>query len=802
MNIEKSETTNNNELDSKELKDLFQNIFSMIEETFLVNSKPIVPEIVSFLKDFLTVAKTFTGIKNPLTPDENKIFFEIDKDFLKNFFVLIGKVENIDETNIFVDLLGLIMGSNPFIISPMCWKDLVSIVENGISGDNDVEIFKALSKTFHIIPSSAAKRLIAGDFFEFIKILFESIEEDIFTLTAPLFRAILEFLISTKLNISFQQALIQNKIHVILYLIIKNAYQPGKSSHIHSFLQENSKLFVAIIVNCLSKADKDTYNEFMNQLLFGFIPYQTHKFQEEVLSPILYTNTILDVVPVHVQFQDNNIRFEDLGFDKGQTDKNFEPFVSKNDLFKETLKSYFGSDLNLYWRELDTFPKRRREFEEPPCFIFEFFIHNQTSFAKLIVLLISKSSKFIQLEDKVIKGNSDNYLFWYENNQLQLISNQMHFVIWNSDPLKPKIYLNGSVITFDDYILTLSPTFFKPISNQNENIGKFLKNGHVFKSDIALWNAYPIYHLNQFENDSFKQFNSFSSTQNERLFLLPSKSTLEEFLLILFKNDPAKIKSLRLSLNQENVGMHIKLSDLIAKEKSDFLKISIKSLDNAIEPNLILPPEEVLEVALIKSNSQPWNLISRCPRFSHQQIFPTLYQMISNIYNKNIRLYQRYVILAEKFSSLIPVLETLLGKKLYALILWFLFNENELDVDMEIFMRTILYGLARNDLKQCLPVDLFTLLNYILSNTNQIEQHDKILILFILEQTYELGLIKDRRFIESFVNTLIWKEEIITGINFQMQEIFKQYDKRILVLMNKKFLESEKLLQNNQNSIS
>ena len=798
MNFEELDLTHNNQFGSKGLATLSQKIFSILEEMFDNKSNMnIIPEELSLLiKNFLTLAKASMENKNSSIKDENKVFLEINKDFLKNFFLLLGKEVNMNIVNSYVGLLGIMMGSNSSIISPLSWEHLLPIIENEVSGDNDILILKALSKMFHILPSIAVKRLIDADFFEFIKILFESIEDDISGFSPLLFHVILEFLLSTKLNIPFQKALIQNKIHQILYKILKAPYQSTTENlSIDTFIQENRKLFIEVIVNCLSKGDKDIYDEFMKKLLFDPIPIHTHKFQEEVLSPILYTNALSDVVPVHVHFQEVNVKFEDLCLYPGQNDDELKPLIYDDDLFKRCLNSCFESEISLYWNKLSTFPKEKKEYDQIPCFLFEFTIGGD-SLSKLIVLIISESKTLREAGlGRVVNDYHYNYLYLYENNQLQFLANFVSFAISNLNPLKPQINLtlekSRPIIQFYDHMLTLKPEFFNLPTTQTENIKKFqvlLEKDNEFFSNLTIWKAFPIHNINQFENNSFKQFNSLSFAKNEHLFLLPSRLTLEEFLIILFKNDLEKIKSLRLSLNQKSVGMHIKLSDLITKEKSDFLEISIKSFDNKMDSNLILPPEEVLEVALIKTNCEPWNLISRCSYFTQYQLFLTLQQMVANISNESQHVKENYSYLSEKIGPLIPALESLFGKKLYCFILWFLFNQMKIVNDKEVFLRTILYCLANNDLKQCLPVDLFALIHHLLSDTISSNYQ---LISPILGPIYELGLIRDQGFIQFLIDVLVWNVDVRTRFNFQIKPIFDKYSVFVEIppLMNNEIIE-------------
>jgi len=780
MEPKHSEKPNQENQDNSDISYHFQNVFSALEETMKAKkgNNGNFDELSQLFNNLFPLVTTFKEQNLRLIEGKlEKISLKYNKDLLFNLFYLIGEDNEIQANNL-IQLLRIMLDKSEHFSSPFSWENLISIIEEEImTGNNDSEIFKSLSKIFHFLPLSAVKRLF-GDFLDYMKTLLESYLEDTKSLLPSLFNNILTFLISTKLNTSFQKKFINNEIHFILYRILKAMYQLEGLDEAVCFIPENRKLLIQIIVNCLSVADEKVCVKFAEELLFHPISINMQKFEKEVLTPLLYTTSVSDIVPVFVDFKYGDISFENKLSELTQNNpcSNQSVFIH-DELFKKCLNMDYPWT-NHNWKCINGSLLTLEDVKNSDFVFFEFSLELEDSVIPLIALT---TSGFSQMESGIkTNGSKGNFLFKLEN-KFEMLADEISLSFWIDDwgiscgpkPFKIEIFSpDFNPISLKKHVLSIE----KEVLNSPKLDGEVLnlRDGAIlnFPCSTKIWSTFKVINANEFEKDLLQQFHSFFPHNDKPLFLLPSKLTLEEFILILYNNNIEKIASLRLTLNQEKVGMHGKLGDLLIKEKINFLELTIKSVDDSIEQKPLLPPEEVLEIALTKISYQPWNLVSACSSlFSQQALFLTLFQITSNVPNKTDDLSLRYQILSEEFSAHLRLVELLFGNKVYGLFFWFLFNEGSIESDLKILWQTISYDILNSDLSSFKPNDLLLLFDSVLStfvNKKDLEsEYQKLRD--NLSSMYKIGLIKDKKKIQLLVEGILWQGQVLKDNNEKLQ---------------------------------
>jgi len=780
MNIEYPGNHINVGLDPLLLNKLFQDVFLSLEEMLKAKDEqnPNLDEISQLLNNLFPLVEAFKTQKHEFYREsEVKIYLNYNKSLLISLFYLIGKEEDNTQTQLLVRLLLIMMSKDSYLISPFSWENLFSIIEEEIvTGSNTSETFRAFSRIFYLLPSNALKRLF-GDFFDYIKTLLDSFLEDPSSLLPSLFQDIINFLISTKLNIYFQQKLAKDEVHLILYKILKSLFELDQVDHALSFIQENRELLIQIIVNCLSVADMKLIENFNQNLFFDPISCQLEKFENEILGPLLYTNSVTDVIPLIVNFKDENYLFEN--FDEKLDLSKFidgQPNYTYKDLFRKSLNQNSSSITSFYWKTLNKISINPTKLQEADRVMIEMSLLVDNTPTKFIALI---TSGFYQVNGQ-IKTNqtTGNYLFKYENQELYLLSDEINLLILNFhyNYFQLKIFCHHlKILEINMKNIKVLEVLFESSSILKKEVLEELKQAQITyysHNDCTtdIWATFNVVNANRFDKNVLSQFESFFSQKKNSLFLLPSKLTLEEFLLILVSKNPEHISSLRIFLNEERVGMHTKLEDLIHKEKSNYLEITIRTIDGIVDTIPLLSPEEVFQTALAKISYQPWTLISRCSYlFQGNIIFPTLAQMTSSVFDKKEDLSVGYKTLAKEFGVLIGPLESLFGVRLYNLFFWFMFDSKSIKQKLRLVWQTILHAIWKNDLNTMEPNEIEILIdNYMKSNIDPLA-NEYVTAKLNLEYIYKLGLMQVKSFINPLIEGLIWKNEILSQNNHYLR---------------------------------
>jgi len=708
---------------------------------------------------------------------------KFNKSLLINLFYLIGKEEDNTQTQLLVRLLLVMMSKDSYLVSPLSWENLFSIIEEEIvTGNNTSETFRAFSKIFYLLPSNGVKRLF-GDFFDYMKTLLESFLEDPLSMLPSLFHDIISFLISTKLNIAFQKKLVNDEVHFVLYKILKSLFKLEKADDALLFIEENRKLLIQIIINCLSVVDTHQQENFIYELLFNPPPYQIDKFENEILGPLLYTNSVTNIIPLIVNFKSENIHFEDF-VEKPAIKKIFkekEPAYFNDNLLKLSVNTSSALD-TFYWKKINDKglqPVMPVDLVEVDHVLIEInFIFNDAP-VKFIALI---NSGFNQVGSQIkTKETNGNFLFKYENQKLNLLTNEVNLLILDFNPgsFQLKIFCQHvKILEMNKEKLKANKIAFESSVLKKEDLEHLKKDETTYLNvncSREIWTTFNIIDTNRFEKSMFSQLKPFFSQKKNSLFLLPSKLTLEEFLLILFSHHPEHISSLRVSLNEEKVGMHTKIEDLILKEKSNYIEIAIKSIDDVVGQIPLLSPEEVLKTALTKLSYKPWTLISRCSSFlSQENIFQSLSQIISNVCGDTKVLSLRYKTLVQDFAFLSGPLKALFGVQLYNLFFWFLFDHRLIEQKLNIFWRTILYAIMEKNLSKILPNEIEILIDtYMKSNVGIINDRH-LESKRILKNFYKFVVIQDKYFINLFVEGIVWKRGVLFENNVVLNENLKE----------------------------
>ena len=784
MNIEPSENNIIAGSDPVILSELFQNVFSSLEEILKTKDEQnqSLNEICQLLSDLFPLVDAFKTQKHEsLGESDERIHLKFNKSLLVNLFYLIGKEEDNTQTQTLIRLLLIMMSKDSYLVSPLSWENLFSIIEEEIiTGNNTSETFRGFSKIFYLLPSNGVKRLF-GDFFDYMKTLLESFLEEPLSLLPSLFKDILHFLISTKLNVAFQQKLANSEVHLIFYKILKSLFELENVDHALSSVDENRELLIQIIVNCLSVADTQQHKNFINELLFHPTSRQLKKFENEILGPLLYTSSVTNLTPLLVNFKDENYLFGNFNENLDVNDFIHEqPEYIDDDLFKKILNLDSSPEVTT-WKKCETFTFEPKDFTRANGILIEMHFRYKNTQKRLIALITSGLHK---ADDHQIKTNQStgNFLFIYENKKLYLLLNDMNILIEAFDSFNFQLKIlcqDFKIAEVNNTTIETIPILFESSSIlQYEKLQYLEKSGTIqyLKDDcfVEVWSSFKIMNVNRFDKNVLSQFESFFSQKKNSLFLLPSKLTLEEFLLIIMSNNPEYISSLRLSLNGEKVGIHTKLEDLIHKEKSNCLEITIKLIDGIVDTIPLLSPGEVLKAALAKISYQPWTLISRCSYlFQGNIIFPTLAQMVFNVDENKEDSSLGYKTLAKEFGILIEPLESLFGVQLYNLFFWFIFDSKSIDQKLKLVWQTILQAITEKDLSEMEPNEIEILIDNYLETYHNEFGDEYLEAKLDLEKVFEFGEIQNKEFIEPFVEAIILREK---HMFVKVQDLYERFE--------------------------
>ena len=417
------------------------------------NQEGIDPLIRSILDKARTIKELNQGT---LLESRNRICLKVDKELLDCIFLLIGKEEKQVEPNILIEFIQFMIFNNSNFNFGLSYYDLTNSIENWIrNGEFTSEIFRSLSFIFHILPDVIIKRL-SGDFFEHMSSLLEMFQEpETLSSSASIFLDILAFLQSTKSSVWFQEQLFQREIHLKLCKCLIEL----DISSLNHLLNKNQNAVLEVIMNCLLLSGK-----FVDQVFSETIPYELRFFKEKLINMFVGTNF------------DLSIQSEELMQNAQEIFHSIEAYEQ----FKKSINKYYSNSFDLHWKKFNVnfIPFENIQQAESVLFEFSFKINNSPS--KIIAFI---TTGFEKVNDFQITTPFRNYLFWYDQHELRLLSDKISFKISGLNQ-KLVIHLeNKAIFSFSYERISIENSLFDLLKPKYPEMMSIYGNIPIYQSD-------------------------------------------------------------------------------------------------------------------------------------------------------------------------------------------------------------------------------------------------------------------------------------------------------------------------------
>lgn len=625
--------------------------------------------------------------------------------------------------SLLIDFLGITLNPPAGFTCSLSHGNLIDFIEEQL-WDNSPQTFTSLARISRVFGPALIKRF-CNEPLETIKGLLESTAD----LEAPIYSEILTLIHTIHLNPTAERAILRLGIHLILYDLVKKPYQedPGNLYSIPR-VQQNRRLALQILLDCLAKKDEASLMSFMSKMLNKDLNETKEtlraSFIQDVILPLMKMKTLGNLIPVSIDIKplegekpEGDLYDSNYPRLQKEARQKIQPIDQlSTQQYKDLLTSIFkGKEhrqaMDHQWRKVEG---SWEDLSQAQCML---IIVTCSAIGNKLTKFGAYIASGFKSEGQSVHSLAPENNFFFEineKNELSVLSNDITLCLRTNQQDPRKLSLEfGKKDFWNSYsYLEISPeknTFRFDISSAPWPIQPLLisvKDHQNFS--LNLWTGFPYLNTTKLAQNSTPNLTpqliqtALQSPQN--LYLIPKNLTLKQFLTTLIPHQDT-LKNL---LVHSHKGDSL-ISQIFPHSKEDQI--------NTLTINSNTNPE-----AMKKLFSSPFHLLESLWACYPDSFEGPLFYLLKSLANCNklfssggVQPPSAFVMMRyEVFLGLLGVssktADSLFRKNLFFELLLYFLTNTPIEKDLPLLCMTFLANIDTSSLSNIEPKELWILL--------------------------------------------------------------------------------------------